>query len=320
LFLTNPVGLGTLGTYSAVDVAALSMERSMLAERLDKAWSARRGSTAIDAVMRFSDEGLVLGAGTVLAKSGGSGRNIQIHPREPRLRALLAAAHLGQPSAGALAHLEKAAERWSEGRDAFAAVHLALSRLDRLEQPEVDAHRLFLADSLLKSGIEPGAIIDAIREGGLGFDRLGKYDPDQPRVPAGSGRASGEWTSGGTAGDAHQSSQVNPSTITAASEPQGGPDVCRYGKIVCYDAAIDAATEAGEDAIPRADLKKCDQAYVWCNRLSLVIKYVPGLDRGAFVYPHPRYGGIIGTVLMEKGKQDQFIEFGNLIPPFRPRR
>lgn len=37
----------------------------MLAERLNKAWAARRGSSAIDVVMRFADEGLVLGAGTV---------------------------------------------------------------------------------------------------------------------------------------------------------------------------------------------------------------------------------------------------------------
>ena len=56
----------------------------MLADRLSKAWDARRRSTAIDPVMRFSDEGLVLGAGTVLAKSDESGEGaIALDPSEP---------------------------------------------------------------------------------------------------------------------------------------------------------------------------------------------------------------------------------------------
>jgi len=50
----------------------------MLADQLAKAWRERRGSVAIDAAMRFSDEGLVLGAGTVLAPSGDSGRDVSI--------------------------------------------------------------------------------------------------------------------------------------------------------------------------------------------------------------------------------------------------
>lgn len=36
----------------------------MLADRLRKAWDDRRKSTTMDAVMRFSEGGLVLGAGT----------------------------------------------------------------------------------------------------------------------------------------------------------------------------------------------------------------------------------------------------------------
>ena len=127
----------------------------MLADRLDKTWRARRRSTSIEPVMRFSDEGLVLGAGTLLAKSGGSSREISIDPSEPRLLALLAAAHLRRPTAGALAHLGKAAERRREGNDALADMHLALSQLDRLAQPEADAHRLFLADGLLSAGFRP---------------------------------------------------------------------------------------------------------------------------------------------------------------------
>ncbi|MEJ0067394.1 MAG: hypothetical protein WDM85_20000 [Caulobacteraceae bacterium] len=43
--------------------------------------------------MRFSDEGLVLGAGTVLAPPGASSRDIAIDIADPRLLALLSAAH-----------------------------------------------------------------------------------------------------------------------------------------------------------------------------------------------------------------------------------
>lgn len=167
----------------------------MLGEELNMVWLARRGSIAIDTLMRFADRGLVFGAQTTLALAGESPRDISIDPAEPRLRALLTAAHLGQPTEVALAHLSKAAECWRGGHDALAAMHLVLSRLDRLTHPEADAHRLFLADGLLKRGVEPDAVIAAVGAGIL--DRLEKYDPNEPRVPSGSGQASGQWTADG---------------------------------------------------------------------------------------------------------------------------
>jgi hypothetical protein len=163
--------------------------------RLNERWQARRTSGQIDLNMRFSDEGLVLGAGTVLAPVGSSGRDTKINPAEPRLRTLLAAAHRRMPTVSGLTHLRKAAERWSSGEDAIAAMHLALSCLDRLGQPDSDAQRLFLADALLREGLEADLLIKA-----LDLDEvvgLAKYSPDQPRVPAGSGRSSGEWTADG---------------------------------------------------------------------------------------------------------------------------
>ncbi len=62
--------------------------------------------------------------------------------------------------------------------------------------------RLALAAELLDAGVAPRELA---RE--LGFDPpagLVKYDPDEPRVPAGSGRESGQWTTSGDAasGDA----------------------------------------------------------------------------------------------------------------------
>jgi hypothetical protein len=266
---------------------------------------------AIDPAMRFSEEGLVLGAGTVLAPSGGSGRNVSIDPLEPRLHALLAAAHLRRPTAAALAHLRKAADRWCEGQDALAAMHLALSRLDRLEQPEADAHRLFLADGLLNGGIDANAIVGAIEAGGPAFERLQKYNQDQPRVPAGSGRTSGEWTSGGagSAASPQREAEVNPSTITGAGQLEARFDACRLAKIDCFSAAAEADdTGAANDNGLSADLSKCNQAYTACDLLSMFIEDVPFFDHGGVIFPHR------GVVIMQKGREDVYFA-----PPFPGR-
>ena len=58
-----------------------------------------------------------------------------------------------------------------------------------------DAFQLFCADGLVKQGVAPRWLM---RYQGLDAGELDllKYSPDQPRVPAGSGRESGWWTSG----------------------------------------------------------------------------------------------------------------------------
>ena len=57
------------------------------------------------------------------------------------------------------------------------------------------AYRLSLAAELIGAGVAPREIA---REFGFGLPAdLIKYDPDQPRVPAGSGGESGQWTSSG---------------------------------------------------------------------------------------------------------------------------
>jgi len=278
----------------------------MLADRLSKAWGARRGSTPIEPVMRFSDEGLVLGAGTVLARSNGSGRAIAVDPSGPRLHALLTAAHLRRPTAGALAHLRKAAERWSQGHDGLATMHLALSQVGRLERPEADAQRLFLAGELLDAGFEADTIVDAIEAGGPALERLQKYDPDQPRVPAGSGRTSGEWTStGGGSSDLPQSTpepsqpEVNPSTITDTAYH----DACGEAHRDCLKAAVQANSQHANDNFDalEADVTECGKADLACNLLSIAIEDVPLLDYGGVIFPHK------GVVLIQKGRQDRYI-------------
>jgi hypothetical protein len=89
--------------------------------------------------------------------------------------------------------MRRAAELWHEGEKAVAQFHLAFIGLP--DAVETVVFRLSLAVKLLESGVSPEALLK-----GLGFDRaaldLQKYNPDEPRVPAGSGRESGQWTSG----------------------------------------------------------------------------------------------------------------------------
>jgi hypothetical protein len=93
-----------------------------------------------------------------------------------------------------LASLRRAAKHWHGGDKCLAAIHLAQMGLPDIGKDA--AHRLALAAELLDAGVRPRALA---RE--LGFDRpagLGKYNynPDEARVPAGSGYGSGFWTKG----------------------------------------------------------------------------------------------------------------------------
>jgi hypothetical protein len=240
----------------------------------------------------------------VLAKSSGSGGAIVVDPSEPRLCALLAAAHLRRPTAGALAHLHKAAERWSEGHEALATMHLALSQVAQLDQPEADAQRLFLADGLLNAGFEANAIIDAIEAGGGALERIQKFDPDQPRVPAGSGRTSGEWTSTGDGSSElpqlAPQPEVNSSTITETAYY----DACGHATTDCIDAAGEAnradILNDNEEGW-KADIKKCRDADLVCNTMSIAIEDLPLPLSGGVIFPHR------GVVLIRKGQQDRYL-------------
>jgi hypothetical protein len=285
----------------------------MLADRLDKAWNAWLRSNAIDPVMRFADQGLILGAGAVLASSVVGDRHLWFDLAEPRVQALLTAAHLSQPTADALVHLRKAVNRWNDGDAAMAAMHLALSRLDRLARPESDAYRIFLADGLLKEGVEAETIIAAIESGDTVLGRIRKYDPNQPRVPAGSGRASGEWTSGGS--DASSAQQVPAPSHTLTSRPLVNPDTitpvvgsisaCDEAEEDCLRAADYAArNDAANDNSRFIDTVKCKMAGFACDTMSWTTEDVPFVadagQGGAILFPHN------GIVLILKGRLDRY--------------
>ncbi len=87
-----------------------------------------------------------------------------------------------------------------KGQRALAHFELAYARLPRFETRE-DARHLFYANELLRRGVSARALMFSQGLDTHDFDLL-KYNADQPRVPAGSGRESGQWTSGAAADSA----------------------------------------------------------------------------------------------------------------------
>ena len=164
---------------------------------LRESFEKRTRSRPMAHAIEINDDGLVLGAGAILAhmtRDAFGSPVLALDADFERLQALLAAAH-GLPTPPDLErHLEDACAYWRRGDRALANIRLALAQIPRLEE-RADAYRLFLAEGLLDDGLPPRDLMKA-----LGFEpprrRLEKYDPRQPRVPAGSGRTSGRWTSG----------------------------------------------------------------------------------------------------------------------------
>lgn len=197
----------------------------MLVEQLRKAWRAREAAGGLHEALCFQTDGLVLGAGTILAKADETGG--EINTDDGRLKALLSVAY-GQPEArAALGHVKTAAARWRQGDKDLAALHLALSRLGRLDRPMEASRRLFMADGLMRAGVAPESILEALEPSGAAAL---KYSPEQPRISAGNGRTSGQWTTngaGGSTGVANSRSQSHPAAALAPSTRVARPGVSK---------------------------------------------------------------------------------------------
>jgi hypothetical protein len=191
----------------------------MLDQQLRDAWRAQERAVSISPVMRFVEDGLVLGAGTVLVARDGARRLQSLKGHEAELLALLSAAYGKSVAPAVLGNIERAAKYWGEGDICLAYIHLAHARLPELQDPREAARRLFIVDRFIKSGTSSRAIFEALGLGAAYIDAVEKlYNPDQPRVPAGSGITSGQWTSdaetgeataaGGTGGDGAQGSSL----------------------------------------------------------------------------------------------------------------
>ena len=109
----------------------------------------------------------------------------------------------------------------SRRKRALALTHLALAGVGHLNDPREDARRLFIADGLMKAGVPPATILAALGDAPPpdALDRA--YNPDQPRVPAGNGRPSGQWTSGDWSDETSLNGEGAP---PPARQSEGGQD------------------------------------------------------------------------------------------------
>ncbi|MGA8076937.1 MAG: hypothetical protein WB868_06080 [Xanthobacteraceae bacterium] len=169
-------------------------------EHLRDEWSARERTATINQTMFFAPEGLVLGAGTILLHADGPRRLQSLRGQEARVLALLAAAYGRAVAPAVLGSIGRAVKAWLGGDGCLAHIHLAHSGLRPPEDLRSAACRLFIAESVMRAGMSPRAVLQALKVSGSYVDAIEKaYNPDEPRIPAGSGSTSGEWTSGGPA-------------------------------------------------------------------------------------------------------------------------
>jgi hypothetical protein len=154
----------------------------------------------ISSVLRIAPEGLVLGAGTVLLPTDAPRRLRSPKGCEARLLTLLSAAYGRAVPPAVLGNIERAARAWNQGDDCLAYMHLAHARLGELQHPHDAARRLLIVDAFLKAGGSPRIVFAGLKLDAPYIDALEKdYNPAEARVPAGSGKPSGEWTRDGEA-------------------------------------------------------------------------------------------------------------------------
>ncbi len=153
------------------------------------------------ATVAIDDAGLKIGTRTLLALFGGRGAakgagRLALDPE--RVLALLSIAACHPVAARALVGIEAAAGHWARGDRALATIRLAFAGLPQLAEP-VDVARLQAAAWLLDQGMTPRRLMKELGLDTAPLDEAGdwldKYNPDQPRVPAGHGVESGRWGS-----------------------------------------------------------------------------------------------------------------------------
>jgi hypothetical protein len=165
-----------------------------------------------------------------MVPADGPRRLRSLRGQETRVLALLSAAYGKAVAPSVLGNIERAAKAWGQGDDCLAYIHLAHAGLGDLQDPYDAARRLFIVDGFMKAGTSPRAVFEALHFGADYIDAVKKFfNPEQPRVPAGSGRTSGEWTDGeetggddaaraGRAGqEEHESSLLGRMPFPAAS-------------------------------------------------------------------------------------------------------
>jgi hypothetical protein len=292
----------------------------MTIDELNERWE-NAAKRPIAREMAFDGDFLVLGAQTRLAKLGA--------PVDAAgLEARLAAAHGRAVGTSPLRHVCRSIEKWREADKALALMHLALSGLAKLAHPKEDARRLFVVDALIEAGVAPSVIIE-----GLGLESpskdqaLDKYNPDQPRVPAGNPDG-GRWTDGDWVGAARASTTKKPAGVQiadlsgtrgydnevvsdAAPQTDGLPieDAAYQGRYHDFlrDQFADILRAAGNSAITEVPLTMAADPPITAQ-IDILFRTAAGIVYGIevktgddpsftlaqrIVYPHVDAGGIV---------------------------
>jgi hypothetical protein len=226
------------------------MESRVLHQQLRDDWHARERAVPIHPIVIFAPEGLVLGAGTVLVPADGPRRLQSLRGREACVLALLSAAYGRAVAPSVLGQIERAMKAWGEGDPCLAYIHLAHAGLPPLDDSRAGAYRLFLASGAIEHHGSPRAVFAALRLDARYIDAVEKlYNPDQPRVPAGSGRTSGEWTDSeetggddgaetGTRGEATQESSAYSRMPPPAASFLGTLDAAQAAELALYASRL----------------------------------------------------------------------------------
>jgi hypothetical protein len=182
------------------------------ADGLCKAWANRVSSSVIESTLTITEDGLVLGAGTVLAKrrmDRWDRSALAIEGQEEHIVTLLSLAYGRIIDPSVMVHIERASLACSQGDTCLALIYLAYTGLPALPDEKLGSYRLFLADAILSTGVSPRDLLI-----GCGLDpaplnvlRAG-YNPNQLRVPAGQPDG-GQWTGDNREGDAETRSNGN---------------------------------------------------------------------------------------------------------------
>lgn len=195
------------------------------ADRLRKDWETRVRTASIEPAPNIAEAGLVFGAGTVLARriTDRHGRStFAIDGNEGRILALLAVAYGRAVEPEIIFHLRRASEQYARGEIALALIHLARAGLARLSDPKSAAYRMFVGEILLDDGLSPRDLLKASDIDPSFLNRVGKgFNVAEPRIPAGNGIESGEWTE-------DYGSGITPVAVRGGTTPQeyrtGNPD------------------------------------------------------------------------------------------------
>ena len=140
--------------------------------------------------------------------------------------------------------IEAAAAYWAAGEKALANLRLVFSGLPT-PGSTADAHRLTAAAWCLDQGLTPRELMKALDLDPSVLD-LRKYDPNQPRVPAGSGRESGRWTTEAGEGDRQFVPSSKPEPIRVAANGPFRPE----GVEAAPSDSVDPLDPAGLNQAP----------------------------------------------------------------------